>query len=59
MVKITYYYTLYKREITRIVAGDIAFKTTESNSYVIFHSGGHGYQIETKYIRKIEPLEMD
>lgn len=48
-MKITYYHTLYKQNVTALVAGDITFK----DGYVYFHSFGSGYAIEAKYIVSI------
>lgn len=56
MFKITYYHTLYKKEVTDIVCGSIDFRYTD-HAVVIYHSGGHGHIVDTKYIKKIEPLE--
>lgn len=54
--KITYYHTLYKREVTEIVCGAIEFHYTD-HAYVTFASMGHGCMVDAKYIRKIELLE--
>lgn len=48
-MKITYYDSLYKREVTSIVCGEIVFKDGAVN----FSSGGHRYRIELQYVRKI------
>lgn len=54
--KITYYHTLYKKDITCIVCGAVEFHYTD-HAYVTFKSGGHGYLVDTQYIKKIEPIE--
>lgn len=53
MLKITYYHTLYKRDVTDIVCGGIEFK----NGYVVFSSSGHKYAVGLVYVKAIEPLE--
>lgn len=52
-MKITYYHTLYKRNVTDIVAGSIRIKDGKA----IFASGGHKYAIDLVYIVSIEPIE--
>lgn len=54
-MKLTYFDTLYKRDVTMIIAQGtkIEFK----NNAVHFYSGGHGYEIELEYIKEIESLE--
>lgn len=53
-MQITYYHTLYKREITTLVIdGEFEFK----DGRVVFSSGGHRYAVEFEYIRKIEPIK--
>lgn len=49
-MKITYFNTLYKRNSTINVFGDITFV----NGRVEFASCGHSYSIEMEYIIKIE-----
>ena len=49
-MKITYFHTLYKKEVTANVCGEIEFK----DRMAWFSSGGHYYAVEVKYIRKIE-----
>jgi len=54
MAKITYYHTLYKREVTELVRnGEFEFK----DGRVVFNSFGHGVAIEFEYVRKIELIE--
>ena len=53
MLKITYINTLYNYETSRFVHDEITFK----NGAAYFHSGGHGYMIELKYIVKIETVD--
>lgn len=48
-MKITYYHTLYKKNVTALVAGDISFK----DGYVHFASFGRRYAIEAQYIVSI------
>ena len=54
-MKLKYFDTLYKRDVTMIIAQGtkIEFK----NNAVHFYSGGHGYEIELEYIKEIESLE--
>ena len=52
-MRIRYYHTLYKREATMNVFGDIKFE----DGRAVFKSGGHGYAIEMEYIIRIEPIE--
>lgn len=52
-MKITFWHTLYKRECTYNVCGNITFK----DGRAVFNSGGHGVAIESEYIISIEPLE--
>ena len=54
-LKITYYHTLYKRDVTEI-CGEVKFHYTD-HVYVTFASGGHGYLVDAKYIKAIEPIE--
>lgn len=54
-MKITYYNTLYKREVKLFVAGKVEFKNGEAH----FSSGGHGYAVPLEYVRKIELEEED
>lgn len=54
MMKIVYYHTLYKKVITQLVCGDIEFKHIGNDDVVVFKSGGHGYLVNTKYIKRIE-----
>ena len=54
--KITYYHTLYKRDVTLITCGKINFHFTD-HAFVTFKSGGHGYLVDTQYIKCIEPME--
>lgn len=52
-MKITYFHTLYQREVTEFIRdGEIVFR----GGYAYFHAGGHGYAIELIYIRSIESL---
>lgn len=52
-MKITFWHTLYQRECTWNVCGNITFKDGKA----IFNSGGWVSAIETEYIISIEPLE--
>lgn len=52
-MKITYYHTLYKRNVTDIVAGSIEVK----DGKVVFASGGHRYAVELENIVSIDPIE--
>lgn len=52
-MKITYYHTLYKRNVTGIVAGSIEVKDGKA----VFASGGHKYAIDLDRIVSIEPIE--
>ena len=56
MIKITYLHTLYNREVTQNVFGDIKFIIDNSRPHVLFYSGGHGYRIACEYVRKIEEV---
>ena len=49
-MKITYYHTLYKMNVTRNVAGNIEFK----DGYANFAAEGHRYSIGIEYIVTIE-----
>ena len=51
-VKVTYYHTLYQREVTS-VTDEISF---DEDGYVRFACVGHKVAIEIKYIRKIEGI---
>lgn len=51
-VKITYYHTLYQREVTS-VADKINF---DEDGYARFSCMGHKEAIEIKYIRKVEGI---
>ena len=56
-LKITYYSRLYKREITDLACGEVAFHRTESGDVVAtYKCGGHGRAVEVKNIRTIEPV---
>lgn len=52
-MRVIYFDTLYERESSMFVAGDIEFK----EDAIVFASMGHRYRIETKYIRRIEKVE--
>lgn len=52
-MKITYYHTLYKREVTNIVTGNIDFK--DGKAFYAAH--GRKYCVEIKYIVSITDLE--
>lgn len=56
-MKITYYHTLYKEDVTNIVAKDIKFKVENNETYVYFASSGYGKRINAKYVIKIEAIE--
>lgn len=49
-MKITYFHTLYKRNVTCNVAGNIEFK----DGYANFAAGGHRYSVGIEYIVAIE-----
>ena len=51
-MKIRYFNTLYQREMTMDVAGNIQFE----DGRAIFASGGHRYAIELEYVIAIEPV---
>lgn len=53
-VKITYYHTLYQREVTS-VTDEISF---DEDGYVRFACVGHKEAIEIKHIRKITGIEQ-
>lgn len=55
-MKIIFYHTLYKRDVEYMVFGNIEFHY-EDHAYVTFKSGGHGYMVDAKYIKRIEPIE--
>ena len=50
-MKITFYHTLYKREVTWL-CDNITFKEGK----VIFVANGKKYSLEIEYIKKIEAL---
>jgi len=52
-VWMTYYHSLYKRNVTELVCGVIKF----SEGMCLFKSGGHGYAIPVHSIVSIEPVE--
>ena len=52
-IKITYYHTLYKRNVTEHVADDIVFKDGKA----VFSSMGYRQAVEAEYIVSIEPIE--
>ena len=54
-MKVTYYSTLYKEDITRTVFGPIEFK----DGYIVFASNGSRYAVDFKDIRKIEATERE
>lgn len=54
--KITFYHTLYKKDITMIATGTIQFRYT-NHTYATFKSGGRGYIVDAQYIKKIELME--
>ena len=51
--KITYYHTLYKRDVTEIVTGRIDFH----QDHITFFCMGHGQAVRYEYIKSIEPLD--
>lgn len=51
-IKITYYHTLYQREVTSVV-DKISF---DEDGYARFSCIGHKEAIEIKHIRKIEGI---
>lgn len=55
MLEITYWHTLYKREVTDIVFGSIQFV----GNAVIFASHGHKCRVELEYVKSISPMEGD
>ena len=56
MFKITYYHGGFKKEVTDIGCGAVEFHYTD-HAYVTFKSGGRGYIVDAKHIRKIEPID--
>jgi hypothetical protein len=52
-MKVTYYSTLYKRDVTVIVLETVVF----DEGMIKFASGGHKYAVDLKYVKKIESLE--
>ena len=56
-MKITYYHTLYKKNVTEIVAHDIQFKNESGETYVYFAASGHRYRVNAKYVVKVEADE--
>ena len=50
---ITYFSTLYQKECTFHVFGEITFEDGE----IHFASGGHRYALDSKYVIKIEQGE--
>ncbi len=54
--RITFYHTLYKRDVTTIAGGAIEFHYTD-HAYITFKSGGHEYLVDAQYVKKIEPVE--
>lgn len=56
--KITYYHTLYKRNVEEIVCGAIEFEYCESAKEVcaVFAHFGRMQMIPVKDIKKIEPM---
>lgn len=51
--KITYYHTLYKRDVTELVTGKIEFH----QDHITFSCMGHGQAVRYEYIKSIEPQE--
>lgn len=51
-IKITYYHTMYQREVTAITT-----EVTFGNGKAYFSSMGYGEAVEAEYVRKIEALE--
>ena len=55
MLKITFYHTLYKEDVT-MICGDIQFHYTD-HAYVTFASMGSGYLVDAKHIKNITSIE--
>lgn len=53
MIKITYFHTLYKKNVTSIVFGDIEFK----DGQVYFSASGHRYAVLVEHIVSIQKIE--
>lgn len=53
MLEITYWHTLYKREVTEIVFGSVHFV----GNAVIFESHGRKCRVELEYVKSISPME--
>lgn len=53
-MKITYFSTLYKRNVTAIVFGEIKFTM---DGHIQFYSMGHGYELRLNQVKKIELIE--
>lgn len=51
--RITFFHTLYQKEVTWMAFGAIRFE----DGRIVFHSGGHGYAVEFEYVRSIEPVK--
>lgn len=54
-MKLTYFDTLYKRDVEMIVAQGTKIEFKDNKIH--FASGGHKYAIEMEYIKEIESLE--
>ena len=52
-MKVTYINTLYGTKTAVNVFGNIDFV----NGKLVFNAGGHGYEIDSKLVIKIEPIE--
>ena len=52
-MRIRYYHTLYKREVTENVGGDIKFE----DGRAVLCSMGHRYAVELERVIAIEPIE--
>lgn len=58
-MRITWFNTLYKRETSCNVFGDINFGMNGGAFGATFKSGGRGYFVHAEYIIKIEHVEVD
>ena len=52
-LEITYYHTLYKREVTDIVCGEVKMEDGKA----VFASMGRTQAVELEYVRSIKPVE--
>jgi len=57
MMQITFFHTLYNKEVTHKVFGDIKFVYLNNRSYIRYCHMGHGCEVACEYVRKIEEVE--